>query len=91
MLDAHLCILGISEHVAQFYEKRPLQSLFHKPVEEVIKDIFGSFHSTLLSILEDVIQENKPRQLLSRKIDNAYYYIKISKINDGAYIEWEPQ
>lgn len=91
MLDAHLCILGISEHVAQFYKKRPLQSLYHKPVEEVLKDIFGSFHSTLLSILEDVIQEKKPRQLLSRKIDSAYYYIKISKINDGAYIEWEPQ
>jgi chemotaxis family two-component system sensor kinase Cph1 len=91
MLNSEYHIVGISEQVSEFYYKRPISSLDHVPSEEVLKDIFGSFYPELKEILVDVRNHARPRQLLTKKLDKHYYYIKISNIGENIYLEWELQ
>ncbi|MFZ4262118.1 ATP-binding protein [Sphingobacterium sp. HJSM2_6] len=90
ILDLNLNIVGITHNFSCFISK-PVQPLLNHSFDELLNILFKKTYHKLKKTVVEFSTGQQPRALLTKKINNITYYIKISKVKSLIYLEWEPQ
>ncbi|WP_159638145.1 ATP-binding protein [Sphingobacterium composti Ten et al. 2007 non Yoo et al. 2007] len=92
VLDLDLKIIGFSHHLFSKLSI-PVENILHSSAEDLFKKIFItiSSYNKVKKLIESYIDGNAPRSLITVKINNKPYYLKVSKHANHIYIEAERQ
>lgn len=92
VLDLNLKIVGISSSILDRVALKA-ENLLQSSALEVFPKLLKtqSDFKKVIKILENFVKENPPRSLITVKILQKSYYLKITKVNSFIYIEAEQQ
>jgi chemotaxis family two-component system sensor kinase Cph1 len=92
VLDLNLKIVGISQILLSQLNVLP-DYILNTPAEGLFNKIFSSnsAYIKVKKLIESYIDGNSPRSVITVKIHNKPYYLKVSKQNNLIYIEAERQ
>lgn len=90
IVDLNLNIIGVSKHLLVEFNI-PVESLLGTPVEGLLLHLPNSSSKKIRAVIHSFVEGNPPRALLTVRIQQKLYYLKISKHENYIYIEAERQ
>lgn len=90
VVNSHFKVLGIS---ANALKQASLQQddILDKPIALYFNHLFASEQPQLLAMLGQLVSNEIPRQVITKKIGEKFYYFKLSYHKSQIFIEWELQ
>lgn len=88
--DFDLTIIALSDSVLPFV-KQTADQLVGTALEPLLTSLLDGSSRKLLKMIHAVIAEEAPSQVISGKIKNQRYYLRLSAYRGLVYIEWEKQ
>src|SRR5690606_13026124 len=88
--NTQLDILGISEGARVWADEDP-EEILGSSLEIFFHKIFNISSDSFMQIINELTENRIPRQIITKKINNKFYYFKLSLCDDLLFIEWEEQ
>lgn len=88
--DDKMQVTGVSERALKWGHFQA-HELLGESVQVFLKKTVGKTSIGFMRIIEDLIDQRIPRQVVTKKLHNQVYYFKFTYVEGQVYVEWERQ